>query len=403
MCPHSKGSYSSPTGPALGWPPASLTFAAVSDTLRRASAALPPPLMHARPSRIPPAENERGRLRPLELARSAAAAVARYGAVLTVLVALFIYLSLTQANFFTRLNLEDLLTGASLLWMVALGMTLVVITAGIDLSVGSMLALSGVFLAKMLALGVPDWLTVILCIAFGAIVGGLLNGFLIGGLGLSFFVVTLGSMIGLTGVVNLWSNGQTFTISSSLIDNIGVGSLLGIPVPGWIMVGAFLIALYVQRSTTFGRNIYAVGGNLDAARLSGIRVPRTIIAVYAISGACAAVAGVIECGRLGAASPTVGTNIALSAAAAVLLGGTSFAGGVGGVGGTVVGVLFIGTVQNGLSIAAISGFWQEVVTGIILVAAVLVDKLRQNAAGRRSRLGAPGLRSPGARLPSTGA
>jgi ribose transport system permease protein len=350
--------------------------------------------MHAGSSLTPSPSDPRGRVRATERARAAADGVARFGAVLVVLVALFIYLSVSQANFLTRLNVEDLLTGASLLWLVSLGMTLVVITAGIDLSVGSMLALTGIFLAKMLNLGVPSLVTVFLCIAFGAFVGGALNGFLIGRVGLSFFVVTLASMIGLTGVVNLWSNGQTFTISSRVVADIGVGSLAGIPAPIWIMVGSFAVALYVQRSTAFGRNIYAVGGNLDAARLSGIRVPRTIIAVYAISGACAAVAGVIECGRLGAASPAVGTNIALSAAAAVLLGGTSFSGGVGGVGGTAVGVLFIGTVQNGLSIAAVSGFWQEVVTGVILVVAVLVDKLRQNAAGRRARPTGPGAGEP---------
>jgi ribose transport system permease protein len=326
--------------------------------------------------------------------RAVGGAVARYGAVLTVLVALFVFLSVHQANFLTKVNLEDLLTGASLLWMVSLGMTLVVITAGIDLSVGSMLALAGIFLAKILDQGVPSWLAVILAVLFGALVGGALNGFLIGRLGLSFFVVTLGSMIGLTGVVNLWSNGLTFTIDNSLIDKIGVGTIAGIPVPIWIMAVSFAIALYVQRSTFFGRNVYAVGGNPDAARLSGVHVPRTIIAVYAISGACAAAAGVIECGRLGAASPSVGTNIALGAAAAVLLGGTSFSGGVGGVGGTVVGVLFIGTVQNGLSLAAISGFWQEVVTGVILVLAVLLDKLRQDAATRRTRPTGPRSSGP---------
>ena len=153
----------------------------------------------------------------------------------------------------------------------------------------------------------------------------------------------------------------------------------------------FVVAVVILRWTYFGRDVYAVGGNIDAARLSGINVGRTLIIVYGIAGLCAALGGVIQAGRLGAASPLVGETIPLDAAAGVLLGGTSFLGGVGGVTGTAVGVLFIGVLQNGLSIAGVSSFWQQIVTGVILIAAVAIDRLQQNPSGRfRRREGGSG-------------
>ncbi len=313
----------------------------------------------------------------------------RYGAVLVMLLALFAFMSITQDRFLTQANIENLLTGVSILWVVALGMTLVVVTGGIDLSVGAVVALVGIFLAKVLDLGAPDVLAVVLAVGFGALVGGGLNGILIGRLGLSFFVVTLGTMIALTGVVNLWSDTKTFYIDSTLVQNIGVGSIAGVAVPIWIMGAVLLVLVYVQRFTYFGRDIYAVGGNQQAARLSGIRVQLTLIAVYALVGACAGLAGVMQAGRLGAASPMVAGDLALNAAAAVLLGGTSFVGGVGGVGGTAVGVLFIGVLQNGLGIAGVASFWQQVVTGVILIAAVLLDRVRQSGATAPWRRRAP--------------
>ena len=151
------------------------------------------------------------------------------------------------------------------------------------------------------------------------------------------------------------------------------------------MVATYLVALVVLRWTYFGRDVYAVGGNITAARLSGINVARTLIMVYAIAGLCAGIGGVIQAGRLGAASPLVGESTPLDAAAAVLLGGTSFLGGVGGVTGTAVGVLFIGTLQNGLSISGVSSFWQQVVTGVILILAIAIDLLQQTPGGRRRR------------------
>lgn len=310
--------------------------------------------------------------------------VRRYAAVLVLLVGSFAYFSVTQDTFLTESNIENLLTSVSILLVVSVGMTFVVLTGGIDLSVGSLLALSGLILAKLFnELGLPAALAVVLTLLIGALIGGGVNGVLIGRFGLSFFVVTLGTLSLYRGIVNIWSDTQTVYITSPLVDGIGFGKFLGLPTPVWIMIAVFAVAFVVLRWTFFGRDVYAVGGNSDAARLSGISVPRTLIAVYAIAGMCAALGGVIQAGRLGAASPLVGESIPLDAAAAVLLGGTSFLGGVGGVTGTAVGVLFIGTLQNGLSIAGVSSFWQQVVTGAILIVAVGIDRMQQSPRGMR--------------------
>jgi ribose/xylose/arabinose/galactoside ABC-type transport system permease subunit len=311
----------------------------------------------------------------------------RYTAVLALLVGISAYFGIAEGGkFLSHANIENLLASVSILWVVSMGMTFAVLTGGIDLSVGAMVALSGLVLAKLFAgLGTPALLAVVLTVLIGALIGGGVNGMLIGRAGLSFFVVTLGTASLFQGFVSIWSQTKTTYIDSSLIDGIGFGSAFGLVTPIWIMLSVFVISFAVLRWTYFGRDVYAVGGNVDAARLSGIHVTRTLVAVYAIVGFCAALAGVIEAGRLGASSPIVGADIPLAAAAAVLIGGTSFVGGIGGVTGTAVGVLFIGTLQNGLAIRGVSSFWQQVVTGAILIFAVGIDRLQQNPAGLRIR------------------
>ena len=306
------------------------------------------------------------------------AATRHFRPVLAVTVVLFVVLTATQSSFATQTNLENMLTAVSVLWVVSLGMTFVVLTAGADLSVGALAALAGIFFAKMIGAGVPSWPALILTVLFGAAIGAFLNGPAIGKLGLSFFVVTLASMIGLTGVVNLWSNTQSFIVESTLPASLGIDKYAGLPAPIWIMIGTLLVALYLQQWTYFGRHVYAVGGSLTAARLSGIRTSRTIMGVYALSALCATIGSIITIGRIGVAAPTVDVNLPLQAIAAVLLGGTSLSGGVGGVGGTAIGVLFIGILQNGLSIAGVPSFWQQVVTGVILLLAVTIDQVGFN-------------------------
>lgn len=324
----------------------------------------------------------RDRLRDLGRGAAGWSAASRYAAVLLLLLGIVAFFSASEGGkFLSGANLQNLLSSVSILWIVSMGMTLVVITGGIDLSVGSLLALSGLMLSKLFSgVGIAAPLAVILTVLIGGLIGASVNGTLIGRFGLSFFVVTLGTASLYQGIVSIWSHTETAYINSSFVDGIGFGSALGIDTPIWIMIGVFLVMFATLRWTYFGRDVYAVGGNVDAARLSGIDVTRTLVAVYAIVGACAALGGIVQAGRLGAASPIVGSDIPLGSAAAVLLGGTSFSGGIGGVTGTAVGVLFIGTLQNGLAIRGVSSFWQEVVVGLILILAVGIDRIQQRRA-----------------------
>jgi ribose/xylose/arabinose/galactoside ABC-type transport system permease subunit len=303
--------------------------------------------------------------------------------VLLLLVALVLAFTLTQSAFPTRDNIENLATSVTELWVIAIGMTFVLISGGVDLSVSAIAAFVGIFLAKMLGLGVPGGVAVLLTIMVGALIGAGVNGLLIGKLGMSFFVVTLASMIAITGVVNVWTNTQSYYVTAPIVTDLAINHILGIPTAVWIMAAILAVALFVQRRTYYGRDVYAAGGSVIAARLSGIRTSRTLVGVYALSGACAGLGGVIAVGRIGAASPSVDPNLPLQAIAAVLLGGTSLTGGAGGVTGTALGVLFIGTLQNGLGIAGVPSFWQQVVTGVILAVAVLGDRTTARSGGMR--------------------
>lgn len=308
----------------------------------------------------------------------------RFLAVLLLLIAVFVFFAVTQDRFFTSANIDALLTSASVLWMIAIGLTFVMLTGGFDLSLGALLALSGIALGTFItSWHSPIGLAIAFTLIFGLLVGALGNGFLIGKVGLPFLVVTLGTLTLYGGLVNLWSKTQTTEVLSGTLNAIAFNHVAGIPLAVWIMVGVFLIALYLQRSTYFGRDVYAVGGSVEAARLSGVRVGRTLIAVYAIAGLLAAVAGVIQVARIGAASPLVGGTVIFDAAAAVLLGGTSFAGGVGGVGGTAIGVLFLATLQNGLSVSGVQSYWQQIITGAILIIVVTLDKIQRGGLGAR--------------------
>lgn len=308
--------------------------------------------------------------------------------VLVVLVILFVVFSVTQDAFLTRSNLQNLLTSSSITWVAAMGMTFVLISGGFDLSVGAVAALCGVAMAKFVGLDLGGGVALVLTLIVGGLIGGGINGFLIGRLRLSVFVVTLATLTALAGVVNLWTGTTSQYVTAPIVGDISVNRIAGVPTAIWIMVAVFLTCLFIQSRTLFGRDVYAVGGSEAAARLSGIRTSRILIAVYAFMGVCAALAGVIAVGRVGAASPQVENTLALTAIAAVLIGGTSLTGGVGGVGGTAMGVLFIGVLSNGLSLSGVPSAWQQVVTGAILVIAVLADKadIRSLRLRRRSTM-----------------
>ncbi|MGA2839388.1 MAG: ABC transporter permease [Steroidobacteraceae bacterium] len=294
---------------------------------------------------------------------------------LTLLILIFTVFAITNPVFLSGGNLQLLLTSNAQLWVVAMGMTFVMIAGAVDLSVGAIMAFLAIMFGMLLKAGVSGGLALPITIAAGALLGGGVNGVLIGRLGLSFLLVTLASLTAFTGLVNLWSDTMAIPVQASITDSIAFGNFLGVNISLWIMGVTFILAQLLQSRTYFGRDVYAVGGNRQAARLAGINTERTIVFVFALTGIASALAAVIGIGRSGAASPTIDNNVPLEAIAAVLLGGTRINGGSGGVGGTALGVLFLATLGNGLSLSDISSYWQQIVTGVILVSAVLLNRL----------------------------
>ncbi|HEY1370528.1 MAG TPA: ABC transporter permease [Gaiellaceae bacterium] len=299
-----------------------------------------------------------------------------FAGALTALVVLSAYLTATQPFFLTRANIYNVLAGNSDLMLISVGLTFVVLSAGFDLSVGAVTAAVGLAVYELLTAGVPAGISVVLGLMVGAAIGSV-NGVLIGKFKLNFFVVTLGMMSLVAGLVQVITNGETKTIGNTgFFYGIGNNDWLGVPIPIWISLVTIIVAALVLNHTPFGRAVYAVGGNAEAARLAGIKVTLVLILVYAIGGLGAGLAGVVDASRLSSVAPSSGSELTLTAAAAVLLGGTSFFGGIGGVAGTVVGVLLISILQNGLGLMGVSAFWQGVVTGAVLIAAVALDRLQ---------------------------
>lgn len=298
----------------------------------------------------------------------------RYLGVIVVLIAMCVTFALLRSSFLSYANIVNLLSSTSILALVALGLTFVMIAGQFDLSLGATLALSGfVFYGAYENLGIPALPAIIVTIIVGAMIGGLINGTLVGRLKMSFLVATLGMLVLEDGLVELVSNGETHSFTSSLMDAIAFNTVARVPIVVILVVVAYLVAWYVLRWSFFGRDIYATGGNPLAAQLSGINVVRTIILVFAIAGAAAAAGGVVQAARIGAASPAVGGTIIFDATAAVLLGGAALSGGVGSVFGTTIGVLFLGVLQNGLTLTGLPSYWQQIVTGAIVIGSVLVN------------------------------
>jgi ribose transport system permease protein len=301
--------------------------------------------------------------------------------VLVVLTLVVVVLSISEDQFLTPGNIINILETNSVLLVVAVGLTFVLLVGGIDLSLGGTMALTAVSMWGLLTAGVPAPLAACIVVVGAFTLGAAVNGLLIGWVGLSFLVVTIGTASVFRGIALLGSGGQ----SKSLFDEtwlveLGSGRVLGIPILVIVSLSIFLLGVLVLRYTGYGRMVYAVGGNPEAARLAGMPVVTIRVSVYAISGGLAGMAAVLEAGRLTAASPTTATGIELTAGAAVLLGGTSFMGGRGTLLGTLLGVLFLGVLQNGLTLLGISPYWSGIVSGIVLIAAIFVDRLRTGRA-----------------------
>nr|WP_172459863.1 ribose ABC transporter permease [Vibrio cincinnatiensis] len=295
---------------------------------------------------------------------------------LIALLFLVVVVSFLNPNFFTVDNILNILRQTSVNAIIAVGMTLVILTAGIDLSVGSVLALCGAFAASLIALEVPVFVAVPTALLAGAILGGI-SGIIIAKGKVQAFIATLVTMTLLRGVTMVYTDGRPistgFTDTADAFAWFGTGYALGIPVPVWMMVIVFAAAWYLLNHTRFGRYVYAMGGNESAARLSGINVDRVKIGVYAICGLLSALAGIIVTSRLSSAQPTAGMGYELDAIAAVVLGGTSLMGGKGRIMGTLIGALIIGFLNNALNLLDVTSYYQMIAKAVVILLAVLVD------------------------------
>ena len=296
----------------------------------------------------------------------------RYGLLLSFLL-LCLILTLLSDRFLTVSNLTNVLRQSTINGIIAIGMTFVILTAGIDLSVGSVLALSSVVTADMLQQG----MSVPLAIAIGLGAGlamGLINGLVITRGKVPPFVTTLGMMTIARGLALTYTDGKPITGLPDSFRFIGTGSIGPIPTPIVIAAVAYILAYILLNRTTFGQAVYAIGNNPEAARFAGLSVNRTITVVYMIAGACSALAGLILIARLDSAQPTAGLGFELDAIAAVVVGGTRCSGGQGGLGGTLIGVLIIAVLDNGLNLMNVSSFYQPVVSGIVIAVALLLHR-----------------------------
>jgi ribose transport system permease protein len=303
------------------------------------------------------------------------------------LIALFILclvISLLSDKFLTVANFWNVLRQISVNVCISVGMTLVVLTAGIDLSVGSVLALSGAIAAGLLRNGIaiPSANLFVGFTLLGALLAGLLVGAALGGFNgwaitrfkLPPFVATLAMLTIARGLTMLWTGGFPVTGLGESFTYLGTGWLLGIPVPVWVSGVVVAVVAVMMNQTRLGRYIYAIGGSESAARLSGVNINQIKWVVYTLSGTLAAVGGLLVTARLDSAQPNAGISYELDSIAAVVIGGTSLSGGRGSVLGTVQGAVIIGVLNNGLVLLNVSPFWQQVVKGLVILLAVIIDK-----------------------------
>lgn len=301
--------------------------------------------------------------------------LARYGIVLAFL-ALCLVLSFLSPYFLTTKNLLNVLLQASINLVIAIGMTFVITSGGIDLSVGSIVAVAGMVMADVVSRDLGVGLAVFLALLVGTLCGWF-NGMLITRLRLPPFIVTLGTMSMLRGVALIYNDGKPLYGLAQKELKVISGDLASIPIPVIIALVVAILAHFVLRNTVIGEYTTAIGGNEETARLSGIDVRRFKVIIYSISGLMCGLAGVILTARLSAAEPIAGVMYELDAIAATVMGGTSLTGGEGTVFGTIIGALLMGVLRNGLNLLNIQSYYQQLVIGGVIVLAVAVDKLRK--------------------------
>lgn len=296
---------------------------------------------------------------------------------LIALILLIIIIGAISPQFLSINNILSLIRQSSINGFIAFGMTCVILTGCIDLSVGSILALSTALCAGFIKMGMPVLLAFALALLIGVLLG-LVSGVLVTKGRLQPFIATLITMTVYRGVTLIYMNGKPISSlgDSNLLNFVGKGSILGVPFPIILFIVIFLIFIFSLDKTVFGRRVYSTGSNWKAAKLAGVNIDKTKLIAYAISGFMASLSGIILLSRLGSAQPTLGTGYELDAIAAVALGGTSMNGGRGKIWGTFIGVLIIAVLNNGLNILGVSSYYQEVVKGIVILIAVLSDRKR---------------------------
>ncbi len=308
-----------------------------------------------------------------------------------ILVLLCILLAFTASGFLTADNLLNVLRNVSMQGVIAFGMTMVIISGEIDLSVGSAVAFAGCMTAFLTQKFIGDWFTlplplaIALSICVTLSVGftiGTFTGFMRNRYQVPSFITTLALMTGLSGAAELITNGFPLTPFPSWYNFIGGGYLVGIPFPALLFLLTFAVLQFLMNFTSFGRSVYAVGGNAEAARLSGINVSRVKTMVFGITAFLAALSGVMVSSEIMSGTATTAKGWELDVIAAVIIGGTSFMGGVGRIWGTMIGVVFLGVIMNGMTLLNVSEYWQHVVRGTIILVAVLLNLLQKEKGDR---------------------
>lgn len=293
-------------------------------------------------------------------------------------ICMVIYFSVASPYFFSMRNFMNILSSVSVVGIIATGMTLVIITRGIDLSVGSIIALTGCVAALLLVnYSVPWPVAILVTLLIGFLVGSF-NGILITKFNVVPFIATLGSMNIFRGIAFIITNGQAIYVPNPVISFLGTGKIFGLlPVPAIIMVLLFVVFWFVTRHTVFGRNVFATGGNNIASRLAGVNVKSLTLTLYILTGVLSAVAGLVMAGLTSTAMPSAGDGYNLDVITAVYLGGNSANGGEGSVWRTFMGILIIGILNNGMALLSVQSYWQTFVKGCLLIIAVVFDMLRR--------------------------
>lgn len=298
-----------------------------------------------------------------------------------VLLILCIVMAIINDRFFTWSNLITVLRQTSINAVIATGMTFAILIGGIDLSVGSVLAICGATAASLISTGMDIILVLLITLLLGLGIG-IVNGILISKGRLQPFIATLGTMTLLRGLTLVYTQGKPISSTSGadsiLFSKIGTGYFLGLPIPIYVMLIVLIMAYYILRHLRTGRYIYSLGSNEEATIYSGIKTDRIKLFVYGLAGFLAALAGIITTARLGSAAPTAGTGYELDAIAAVVLGGTSMSGGIGTIWGTAIGALIIGILNNALNLLQVPSYYQDVAKGIVILIAVLLDRQQKS-------------------------